>query len=95
MWKIAHYGVYICTCLVIVSQLLGSTAVLIDEASSNNLHGYSYNTLNSYEDALAEADQLALRRHLNHVYIATDQFTEVTLRYLAEQMQTPTTLFNA
>ena len=95
MWKIAHYGVYICTCLVIVSQLLGSTAVLIDEASGNNLHGYSYNTLNSYEDALAEADQLALRRHLNHVYIATDQFTEVTLRYLAEQMRTPTTLFNA
>src|SRR6266581_665905 len=95
MWKIAHYGVYVCTCLVIVSQLLGSTAVLIDEASGNNLHGYSYNTLNSYEDALAEADQLALRRHLNHVYIATDQFTEVTLRYLAEQMQTPTTLFNA
>jgi len=95
MWKIAHYGICVCTCLVIVSQLLGSTAVLIDEASGNNLHGYSYNTLNSYEDALAEADQLALRRHLNHVYIATDQFTEVTLRYLAEQMRTPTTLFNA
>src|SRR6266516_1315991 len=64
MWKIAHYGVYVCTCLVIVSQLLGSTAVLIDEASGNNLHGYSYNTLNSYEDALNEADQLATLHHL-------------------------------
>src|SRR5256886_3178853 len=95
MWKIEQFGIYFCTFLVILSHLLGISAVWIDEASSNNLHGYSYNTLNSYEDALAEADQLALRRHLNHVYIATDQFTEVTLRYLAEQMQTPTTLFNA
>src|SRR6266849_8575960 len=95
MWKIAHYGVYVCTCLVIVSQLLGSTAVLIDEASGNNLHGYSYNTLNSYEDALNEADQLATLHHLNHVYIATDQYTQNSLDYLAEQMRTPTTLFNA
>jgi len=52
MWRIAHYGVYVCTCLVIVAQLSGSTAVLIDEASGNNLHGYSYNTLISFEDAL-------------------------------------------
>ncbi|HEX6109976.1 MAG TPA: glycosyltransferase family 39 protein [Ktedonobacteraceae bacterium] len=95
MWNIPRYGVYVLICLVIVAQLAGSMAGLVDEASGNNLHGYSYNTLNSLEDALAEADQLALRRHLNHVYIATDQFTEVTLRYLAEQMQTPTTLFNA
>ncbi len=95
MWKIAHYGVYVCTCLVIVSQLLGSTAVLIDEASGNNLHGYSYNTLNSYEDALNEADQLATLHHLNHVYIATDQYTQNSLGYLAEQMRTPTTLFDA
>jgi len=95
MWKIAHYGIYVCTCLVIVSQLLGSTAVLIDEASGNNLHGYSYNTLNSYEDALNEADQLATLHHLNHVYIATDQYTQNSLGYLAEQMRTPTTLFDA
>ena len=95
MWKIAHYGICVCTCLVIVSQLLGSTAVLIDEASGNNLHGYSYNTLNSYEDALNEADQLATLHHLNHVYIATDQYTQNSLGYLAEQMRTPTTLFDA
>ncbi len=95
MWKIAQYGICVCTCLVIVSQLLGSTAVLIDEASGNNLHGYSYNTLNSYEDALNEADQLATLHHLNHVYIATDQYTQNSLGYLAEQMRTPTTLFDA
>jgi hypothetical protein len=95
MWKIAHYAVYICTCLVIVSQLLGSSAGLIDEASGNNLHGYSYNTLGALEDALNQADQLATFHHLNHVYIATDQYTQNSLDYLAEQMRTPTTLFDA
>jgi hypothetical protein len=95
MWNIPRYGVYVFTCLVIVAQLTGSMAGLVDEASGNNLHGYSYNTLNSLENALNEADQLALLHNLNHVYIATDQYTQVSLRYLAEQMRTPTTLFDA
>ena len=94
-WHILHYGVYALACLLTIAQLLGSMAAITDQASGNVPHGYSYNTLNSLQDALAEADQLALSRHLNHVYIATDQFTQVELRYLAEQMQTPTTLFDA
>ncbi len=95
MWNIPRYGVYVFTCLVIVAQLTGSMAGLVDEASGNNLHGYTYNTLNSLQDALAEADHVARQRHLNHVYITTNQFTQVALRYLAEQVQTPTTLFDA
>ena len=95
MWDILHYSVYAFASLVIVAQLAGSMAGLIDEASGNNLHGYSYNTLNSLENALKEADQLALLHNMNHVYITTDQFTQVSLSYLAEQMRTPTTLFNA
>jgi len=94
-WNTAHYGVYVCTCLVIVAQLLGSTATLIDEANGNNLHGYGYNTLNSLEDALNQADQLARLHNLNHVYIATDEYTQTSLGYLAEQMHTPSTLFDA
>src|SRR5260370_18200865 len=74
---------------------LGRTATLGDQSNGNIKHGYAYNTLNSLQDALTEADQLALHRHLNHVYIATDLFTQVALRYLAEQMQTPATLFDA
>jgi len=95
MWNIPRYGVYVFTCFVIVAQLTGSMAGLVDEASGNNLHGYTYNTLNSLQDALAEADHVARQRHLNHVYITTNQFTQVALRYLAEQVQTPTTLFDA
>ncbi len=94
-WNIPRYGVLAITCLVIAAQLLGSFAAITDEANGNNSHGYSYNTLNSLEGALAEADQLALHQHLNHVYITTDVYTQAALRYLAEQMQTPTTLFDA
>ncbi len=92
---ILHYGVYALACLLTIAQLLGSMAAITDQATGNIPHGYSFNTLNSLEDALAEADQLALQHHLNHVYIATDQFTQGALRYLAEQMQTSTTLFDA
>jgi len=94
-WNMPRYGLYVLAGIVIIAQLLGSIAGLIDETSGNNLHGYSYNTLNSLQAALTEADQLAQQRHLNHVYVATDQYTQVALRYLAEQMQTPTTLFDA
>ena len=80
MWNIPRYGVYVFTCLVIVAQLTGSMAGLVDEASGTNLHGYTYNTLNSLQDALAEADHVARQRHLNHVYITTNQFTQVALR---------------
>jgi len=94
-WHILNYGVYTLACFLLIAQLLGSMAAITDQANGNIPHGYSFNTLNSLQDALAEADQLALHQHLNHVYIATDQFTQVALRYLAEQMQTPTTLFDA
>lgn len=94
-WNIPRYGVYAIVCLVIVAQLLGGFAAITDEANGNNPHSYSYNTLNSLENALNEADQLAIRHHLNHVYITTDQYTQAALRYLAEQMQTPATLFDA
>jgi hypothetical protein len=92
---ILHYGVYALVCLLTIAQLLASMAAITDQASGNTLHGYSFNTLNPLEDALEEADQLALHSHLNRVYIATDRFTQVALRYLAEQMQTSTTLFDA
>ena len=94
-WNIPRYGVYAITGLVIVGLLLGSFATFTDEANGNNTHGYSYNTLNSLQDALAETDRLALHQHFNHAYIATDAYTQTALSYLAEQMQTPTTLFDA
>lgn len=61
----------------------------------NSRHSYAFTTLNSLQDAVNGADQLARQHHLNHVYIASDQFTEDAFRYLAEQVRTPVTVFDA
>ncbi len=99
-WHIWRYAVYAIACLVIGAQLVGSTAAVIDTSSGNfndrAFQPYPYhNDLRSLQHALSEADQLAQQRHLNRVYVTTDFATQTALRYLAEQMQTPTTLFDA
>ncbi len=75
-------------------------AAVIDTSSGyfddRSFQPYPYhNDLRSMQNALNEADQLAQQRHLSRVYITTDYATQTALRYLAEQMRTPTTLFDA
>jgi len=99
-WSSLRYAVYAIAGLVIIAQLVGSTAAAIDTSSGNfddrSFQPYPYhNDLHSLQHALGEADQLAQQRHLSRVYITTDAATQTALRYLAEQMQTPTTLFDA
>ncbi len=99
-WSLLRYAVYAIAGLVIVAQLVGSTAAVIDTSSGNfddrGFQPYPYhNDLRSLQHALGEADQLAQQHHLSRVYITTDAATQTALRYLAEQMQTPTTLFDA
>lgn len=93
--RIAVVGV---TALLIGAQCLGSVGTVLDFARGNYpdtaLSRPYYNDLNSLQHALSEADQLAQQRHLNRVYIATDQATQMSLTYLAGQMRTPTTLFD-
>ncbi len=99
-WNILRYGTYVLISLLIVVQIINCTASIVDTASGNfsdrDFPPYPYhNDLRSLQHALSEADQLAQQRHLNRVYITTDAATQTALRYLAEQMQTPTTLFDA
>jgi len=93
--SIMRLGAYILITLLIIVQLVGSMAALIDDVDGNLGHGSTYNDLHSLQHALSEADQLAQQRHLNRVYIATDLYTQASLDYLAEQMRTPTTLFDS
>jgi hypothetical protein len=95
-----RYAVLLLVFLVVATQFIGSTAAVIDSARGNyddrSFQPYPYhNDLVSLQQALSMADQLAQSRHLNHVYITTDAATQTALRYLAEQMHTPTTLFDA
>ncbi len=99
-WTGLRYVTYAIAYLVIVAQLVVSTAAVIDTSSGyfddRSFQPYPYhNDLNSMQHALNEADQLAQQRHLSRVYITTDYATQTALRYLAEQMRTPTTLFDA
>lgn len=98
-WSVLRYGVYALTGLVILGQLVGTMASVIDITSGNfddrTFYTHYRNDLHSLQNALSEADTVAQQRHLGHVYITTDASTVLALDYLSEQMQTPTTLFDA
>ena len=88
---------YVLACLLIAAQILGSTVWVLDTTQgniSNDTFTPYHNDLSSLKQALNTADQLAQKRHLNHVYVTTDEATQTALGYLSEQMHTPTTLFN-
>jgi hypothetical protein len=73
---------------------------VIDQSSGNfddrSFQPYPYhNALSSLQHALSEADEVARHYHVKKVYITTDAATQTALRYLADQMRTPTTLFDA
>ncbi len=89
-----RYGMYVVAAFAIIAQLLTCMAALLDKVDGNYLHGMIFNDLGSLQHALNEADQLAQQRHLNRVYITTDASSQTAMRYLAEQLRTPTTLFD-
>jgi hypothetical protein len=93
-------GLLVLVALIIVAQFVGSMAMVIDASSGNfNDRGFQpypyHNALSSLQHALREADQVAEHYHLKRVYITSDAATQTALRYLAYQMRTPTTLFDA
>ena len=92
---ILRYGLYFCISITLIAQMVGTTAGLVDDTNGNTGHGFGYNSLSFMQNALNEADQLARQRHLRHVYISSDIRSQVSLRYLAEQMRTPSTVFDA
>ena len=105
-WTLRHrpwaallrYATYMVVALLVVAQFAGSVAIVLDTGTGRfNDRGFQpyHNSLNSLQDALSAADQLARQQHLGHVYITTDSATESSFRYLTEGTKTPTTLFDA
>ncbi|HTD18462.1 MAG TPA: glycosyltransferase family 39 protein, partial [Ktedonobacteraceae bacterium] len=94
-----RYGTYTLTSFVLIIQLVGSTASLIDIMHGINNHIFGYNDLGSLQSALHEADQVAQQHRLNRVYITVStsgyDSTSTSLPFLAQQMHTPSTLFDA
>jgi hypothetical protein len=82
------------TVLLVMVQVLGTGAWVLDSTAGRDPHGVRYNTLHDLQAALNEADLQARVRHIRHVYIDADTYTYDAFTYLAARMQTPRTLFN-
>ena len=90
---------FVLTGLLIVAQFAGSTASVLDAVHGNFndmvlSHPY-YNDLDSLQNALHQADQVAQHYHYTHVYVSSDPATQAALHYLSQQMHTPTTVFDS
>ncbi len=100
LWAtILRSSLFVLTGLLIVAQFAGSTASVLDTVRGNFndrvlSHPY-YNDLDSLQNALNQADQVAQHYHYTHVYVSSDTATQAALRYLSQQMHTPTTVFDA
>lgn len=93
-----RYGTYGFIALLVMAQLAGSAAIVVDNGTGKFTDRVFYpyhNDLSSLQNALSAADHLAQERHIGRVYVTTDAATQSSLRYLAEQTSTPTTLFDA
>ncbi|MFL5624144.1 MAG: ArnT family glycosyltransferase [Ktedonobacteraceae bacterium] len=93
LWQGMRYATYAVTTLILITQLMGSTAALVDTVNGVNSHVFGYNDLGSLQHALHEADQIAQQRHFNRIYITISSSDDslTGLPFLAEQMHTPTT----
>lgn len=90
----SRYAVYFIVAFAVIAQFMTATATLVDFAQGTYGHGKTFNDLRSLQLALEEADHLAQQRHLNRIYITTDVNSETAMSYLAQQIQTPATLFD-
>jgi len=100
LWKSLRYGTYVAISIVLLIQLIGSSASLIDMTNGINNHIFGYNDIGSLEHAFQEADQMAQEHHISRVYgtlSVIDDFDSllVGFPYLASLMHTPSTLFEA
>lgn len=100
LWKSVRYGTYAVVSVVLLVQLIGSSASLVDMTNGINNHIFGYNDIGSLEHAFQEADQVAQEHHISRVYSTLsviDDFDALLagFPYLASQMHTPSTLFES
>jgi hypothetical protein len=99
-WKKIGYVTYALLVCILLIQLVGSSASLIDMTNGINNHIFGYNDIGSLEHAFQEADRVAQQHHLSRIYVTLsvkDDFDALLLGfpYLASQMHTPATLFES
>lgn len=100
LWKKVSYATYALLVCILLIQLVGSSASLVDMTNGINNHIFGYNDIGSLEHAFQEADRVAQQHHLSRIYVTLsikDDFDALLLGfpYLASQMHTPATLFES
>lgn len=82
--------------IIVVTQLIGSIGTLSDETqghfNANETHPNFFDS-QSIQTALNRADKLAQENNIGHIYISASYALRTSMPYLAEQIQTPTTVF--
>lgn len=94
---VVRYGTMAVATLLILAQLIGCSATLIDQTA-----GYfdgtsvipSFNDVSSLQHAFQEADQLAQQRHIHRIYVPFAPATDSVMQDLSEQVKTPIELEN-
>ncbi|GHO56840.1 ArnT family glycosyltransferase [Ktedonobacter robiniae] len=95
---IARFSLLGFVVLILFAQTLGISIMMIDTAQGRfDAHAAypGYENLSSMQSALNEADQFARAHHIQRIYISTTFADGQSLRYLAEQLHTPTTLYGS
>jgi hypothetical protein len=89
-------GIYAFSGLLLLFQAVAGTASMLDSTQGHyidkSLSVPYYNDLNSLQQALAKADQMAQQDHLKRIIVVGDQATKSAFRYLSEQSRTPATV---
>lgn len=94
--KILAIGTSIFTVLLILVQMVGGTALMLDVSYGHYddaaFHPY-HNSLSFMQQALAETERVANEQHIQRIFIASDEATTEALHFLVPQMKHPVTLF--
>ncbi|GHO62374.1 hypothetical protein KSC_012660 [Ktedonobacter sp. SOSP1-52] len=95
---IARFSLLGLVALILFAQTLGISIMMIDTAQGRfDAHATypAFQNLSSMQSALNEADQFAQAHHIQRIYISTTYADGQPLIYLAEQLHTPTTLYDS
>src|SRR5260370_4656491 len=76
LWTKVSYATYALVAFILVIQLLGSSASLVDTTNGINNHIFGYNDIGSLVHALKEADHVAQEHHLSSVYVTLSSKTD-------------------
>lgn len=98
-WRLPlRIGLYVLVAMLVIGQCTSSAALVQGMTSGSfqdtQLSRPYYNDWSSLSNAFMQADQLAQRQHLRHIYVLSDMASIKMYSYFTAVTQTPTTVFS-